>query len=77
MVWTHLVTVAWEGKLAHHPDRKFSAFMVDRIRGGFLIGRNYYLHTSSSPVRNMCRASKLQKSTDRYDQEKLLVGQLI
>ena len=76
-VITPLQWMTWAKVLESHPDRDFSAYIVEGLRDGFRLGFNYASHTCTSAKRNMLSALQHPEVIDEYLKEETRLGRVI
>ena len=76
-VITPLQWLTWAMVLESHPDRDFSAYIVEGLRDGFRLGFNYASHICTSANRNMVSALQHPEVIDKYLREETRLGRVI
>ena len=76
-VITPLQWLTWAKALESHPDRDFSAYIVEGLKDGFRLRFNYASHTCTSAKCNMLSAFQHPKVIDEYLEEETRLGRVI
>ena len=68
---------AWSDLLAHHPDRAFTAYILDEICQGFRIGFEYSHHICYPAKKNMQSAADVPQMVSRYQDMECRLGSVV
>ena len=67
----------WAARLADHPDKKFSSYILEGISSGFRIGFNYSEHSCHRGRGNMVSIRNSSVTVMQYLQEEIRLGRVI
>ena len=73
---TPLILPAWQRKLSKHPDKEFTAYVLNGIEQGFRIGVEVDKQFQSAR-RNMQSAGKNQQVIDEYIEKEVTKGNIL
>ena len=67
----------WSDLLARHPDRAFTAYILDEICQGFRIGLEYSRHICFPAKKNMQSAADVPQEVSRYPDMECRLGSVV